>query len=228
MAELTERLLESTLLGQHETGVPLDGCLALFRAQAVPEEAIRSAVAELVRRRDERLSNVLKRKADELDRMLVQLLARLDTSFQACVLRPLARAREHTGTPSAPGAVEYQIAAVPAELEVRVRHVLPNGTRHLFSLLVEGNRRATRLRLPWRLPSRASAPPARRRVRVLDPPGLSLEDLLAWTSSREPGNPFQGQVVGLAFEHLREAVLGEIERAVGFVRDLRFEDETGA
>ena len=219
IAELTERLLESSGSGRTDVGLPLEDWLAVFESRHVPAEAIRAAVDDLVRRRQQRLSNVLRIKSDELERMLLGLLPRLDASFHASVKVALPRPAA-----VAPEWVEYRIAAERGELEVRVRHLSGEGTRELFALLVREARPASRLR--WLFGRRHARP---RQVRVLEPHGLRLEDLLSWTSSRDRAGAgaAQGRIVGFAFERLREAVLGEVDRALGFVRDLRFEGAAG-
>lgn len=213
VGELTERVLEAGSAARDEPGLPLETCLALFESRHVPEDVIRAALEDLVRRRELRLSNVLRHKAEELERMLLSLLPRLDAGFLSSVQVPL-------GTSVRPEWLVYDIAAERGELEVRARHATGAGERALFTVLVRAARPPSR----WQRWLRRRPGP-RRRVAVLEPAGLSLEDLLA--SAFAGGEGSRERLVGVAFERLREAILGEVERAMGFVRDLRFEGEPG-
>jgi hypothetical protein len=220
VAELTERLLEAGAERRSEPAlVPLERYLAIFRSQQVPEDLIRTAVSDLVQRREQRLSSMLRARADELERMLFALLPRLDTSFRAAASTRLPEPVSPQRRPGDVEWVEYRIAAERGELEVRARHLSASGVQHLFTVLVQAARPAG----PWRrlLGRRGQLP---RRVTVLDPAGLTLEDLLAWTLHRSAPSPVPAAAVAFAFEGLRAAVLGEVDRATEFVRDLSFED----
>jgi len=207
VAELTERLIETRNRGPAESGVPLGTCRELFAAH-VSAVALESAVLELLERRERRLSSVLRRKADELERMLLLLLVRLDAEFHTSVriAAPETVARGEW--------VVLDLGAAPGELEVRVRRVCGDRAERLFTLLVQSRAPVASWLGRWMKPGRAQ------RVVVLEPAGLKLEDLLAWTLDRGPDR--RGRLLGLAFERLGDTVLGEVERAMDAVRDLRF------
>jgi hypothetical protein len=218
VAELTERLFDWRKPSGSESGVPLESCLSIFEGEGIPEEAIRAAVDEVVRHREQRLSSLLGRKAAELERMLLGLLVRLDEAFRIEIEAP----RGKNLRPGSDGseAVVLQVTAGHGELEVRAFELSKRGTRRLFAILVQGERFAGPLeRLLGR---RGRQPP---RVVVLEPGGMNLRALLAASLTRGDGVANVGRSVALALECLHDAVLQEVDGALAFVRHLRFDPE---
>ena len=123
LVELTERALER---GREEAApdrlVSLESCLQVLETSEVPKQAIVEAIAAVLENRERRLSNVIAAKAHEMERSLLALLPRLDTSYHSCVEQALSP--EGAPKPGAePGKVRFQLRSERGHLHVRVRHV---------------------------------------------------------------------------------------------------------
>jgi hypothetical protein len=224
VAELTERVLEPSdhVAGLDAQLVALDSYIRLLEPHDCSERSIEVAIEALLRGREERLSNVITRKAYELERMLLGLLPRLDAPYQSDAKYPTPLGRVGSPDRGKRSHVQYQVRARRGHLMVKVRHLPHDDVRQtLFTIDVWSSRPRTF----WQqLRGKKSGGKA---VVVSAPTftGETLESLLTWMlKTKSSGSPI-GIAVGFALEKLANAVVHEVDAAVEYVSTLDFDTD---